>query len=234
MATLNKSTILTGLLVVMTIQVNPSAEDASASAATNQRIKHAKELMGSRFSNSMVQRVAQKSEKIGSVESFVYRETAIALPAKFKSRAKEIAKTILTESSRAGFDPLFLMAVIQNESSFKPEVRGTSGEIGLMQILPNTAKWAAKRARIAYHGDRTLRDPVQNIRIGTAYMLHLQNQFDSHSRLYLAAYNMGAKNVRRALANETWPAIYPQRVMKRYVGFYQNLDLHNGRTLASN
>jgi soluble lytic murein transglycosylase len=117
------------------------------------------------------------------------------------------------------------MAVITSESSFNPECRGGAGEIGLMQILPSTGKWMSKRAKVAWKGKKTLLDPVQNVRLGSAYLAWLRGRFDSHARLYLAAYNMGQKNVDRALSKRIWPKTYPTHVMGNYVKYYNELRL---------
>jgi soluble lytic murein transglycosylase-like protein len=59
-----------------------------------------------------------------------------------------------------------------------------------------------------------------NIRLGAAYLAQLRGEFNSHGRLYLAAYNMGSTNVQRALAKQIFPKEYPGRVMVRYMRFY--------------
>jgi soluble lytic murein transglycosylase len=92
-----------------------------------------------------------------------------------------------------------------------------------MQLLPSTGRWMAQKSGIRWTGKRTLEDPVANIRIGAAYLAYLRERFDSHGRLYLAAYNMGTTNVNRALARDVWPREYPSRVMQRYVRFYREL-----------
>ncbi|MGE0529281.1 MAG: lytic transglycosylase domain-containing protein, partial [Bdellovibrionales bacterium] len=53
---------------------------------------------------------------------------------------------------------------------------------------------------------------------------YLRSKFDSHARLYLAAYNMGQGNVGEALEKNVWPKDYPIHVMKFYVEFYSALD----------
>ena len=132
----------------------------------------------------------------------------------------------MQESFRYGFDPIFLMAVIQNESSFQPGIVGTSGEVGLMQITPVTAEWIADKYGLAYKGRHYLFDPVNNIRIGAAYLSFLREKFDFNSRLYLSAYNMGISNVNRALDRDVLPQEYASRVLKRYVNFYREIKEH--------
>ncbi len=184
------------------------------------RLAHAKELLGKYYAKSIV----KVGNGVEDLNAFVKERIEEVFDGPNEKHAKKIYGAILEESRKHGFDPIFLMAVIENESSFKIKARGTSGEIGLMQLMPDTGKWIAGKIGVAWHGEKTLEDPVLNIKIGAAYMAHLREKFDSHSRLYLAAYNMGQGNVHRALANQVWPKDYPIRVMQRYVRFYTELS----------
>ncbi|MCM0606164.1 MAG: lytic transglycosylase domain-containing protein [Xanthomonadaceae bacterium] len=196
------------------------------------RAKHAKELMGGRYRKSIV----KVTEKVGEMDDMVFDLVEKRLPEKYKSQSEAVAQTIIEQAQKYSFDPVFLMAVIANESSFNPEVVGTSGEIGLMQILPKTAKWFAKKADLGMGRitDKTLRNPVKNIQIGAAYMAYLRGEFDAHGQLYLAAYNMGKVNVKRALARSIMPKDYAGHVMNRYINFYTEIrTLHNDQMLAA-
>jgi soluble lytic murein transglycosylase len=183
------------------------------------RLSHAKELLGRAYRQS----VASLEEEERQYREFLLSRIQARLPAAYKRQARKIHKAILDESTKHGFDPAFLVAVIDNESSFNPLVRGTSGEIGLMQVLPSTAAWTAKRIGMNWKGKKTLEDPIANIQIGAAYLAHLRSEFDYHGRLYLSAYNMGTRNVRRALERRVMPKDYASRVMQRYLRFYEEL-----------
>ena len=93
-------------------------------------------------------------------------------------------------------DPALLAAVIYRESKFDPDARSSSGAIGLMQLLPDTAKG------IAVHtgGDKfvvdDLYDPEINVRYGSFYLRRLLRKYGDE-RLALAAYNAGQANVDR-------------------------------------
>jgi len=184
------------------------------------RLEHAKELLGSHYHRS----VARVSEKVIELDPFITILLQKSLKGKWKHRAKEIAHVIIQESDKYKFDPMFLLAVIGNESSFDPSVIGSAGEIGLMQILPTTGEWICKKFELKWHGKNTLKNPLDNIRIGAAYLSYLRETFKSKSQLYLAAYNMGSSNVLRAIENETPPKVYPTRVMRRYLQFYTLLQ----------
>lgn len=191
-----------------------------------QRVEHASELLGRHYKSSVV----RTTEEVRKIHGALYRWTREGLPKKYRRDYQTIAQTIIDEAYKHSLDPVLLAAVIMSESSFNPEASGTSGEIGLMQILPSTGKWMAEVAGLKWNGKKTLRDPVQNIRLGAAYIAWLREKFDSHARLYLAAYNMGQRNVRNALSRKVWPKEYPIRVMQNYVAYYSDLK---EKTLAS-
>jgi soluble lytic murein transglycosylase len=186
----------------------------------NIRVDHAKELLGKYYKTSIVRKTAHSDV---SVDDFVRRTVKKSLRGKWKHKADKVANIILEESHRQQFDPTFVMAVIQNESSFNTDATGTSGEVGLMQIMPATGEWLADKFNYKWTSKHDLQDPIYNIRLGTKFLAYLRNEFDSHSQLYLAAYNMGSGNVRKALRSKIWPKDYPIAVMKRYVRYHRNL-----------
>lgn len=216
-------TVLTSMLALLLTSPAFSAVPKKPRLSTVQRqtrIKHARELFGKRYSKS----IAATGEGVPKINGQIYRWTKEKLPKKFRSHYQKVAQTIIDESLKYEFDPVFLMSVIEGESSFRPDKVGGVGEIGLMQIRPTTAEWIAKREGLKWEGDKSLYDPSTNIRIGALYLSYLRDHFDSHARLYLAAYNMGQTNVANALDKNIWPKDYPIHVMKRYVQYYENMS----------
>ena len=183
------------------------------------RWTHAKELLGKHYKKSVV----KTGEGIANLDDFLYEWTHRALKGTWKKASRAVSQAIIRESEKYGFDPVFLLAVIKSESSFNPEAIGGVGEIGLMQVTPSTAKWIAEKSGLPWKGDKSLKNPVTNIQIGAAYLAHLREEFDGHSQLYLAAYNMGSGNVQKALDRQVWPKEYPVRVMQNYVKYYTEL-----------
>lgn len=190
-----------------------------ASVPKKVRVEHARELMGKFYDKSVV----KKGEKNSDVEKKIMTTVEAKLPKGYKSLSWAVTQTIIQESKKHQFDPYFVMAVIAGESSFNPRAVGPVGEIGLMQIRPETGEWMAGKIGVKWKGDRTLRNPVDNIKLGTAYLAWLREKFDKNGQLYLAAYNMGAKSVKRALGRNVQPKDYPKHVMKRYLAFYEEL-----------
>jgi soluble lytic murein transglycosylase len=184
------------------------------------RIKQIHELLGSQNQrNSFLNTQGLRLDE-GHLIPFVMN----ALPTKFKKDAEAITNQIIKSSLEHKLDPVFLISVIQTESSFNPSAKGTSGEIGLMQLLPKTAAWIAKKNNLKWIGPHQLKDPIKNIQIGATYLSYLRNKFESHARLYISAYNMGPRNVKKALKKSIWPKDYARRIMKNYKEFYSLLN----------
>jgi soluble lytic murein transglycosylase len=93
-------------------------------------------------------------------------------------------------------DPALVAAVIYQESKFKPNARSTSGAVGLMQLLPDTANGIALHTGGAAFRVDDLYDPEINVRYGSWYLRHLLRKYGDE-RTALAAYNAGQDNVDR-------------------------------------
>jgi soluble lytic murein transglycosylase len=91
-------------------------------------------------------------------------------------------------------DPALLAAVIYQESKFRPGVKSDSGAIGLMQLLPDTAKGIAVHTGGTRFRVRDLYNPELNVRYGSWYLRHLLDKYHDE-RAALAAYNAGQENV---------------------------------------
>jgi soluble lytic murein transglycosylase len=176
-----------------------------------------RELIGSDF----IRLSESGPRRVDQVNEFVAQYAANALKGEWKTQSRRVAHAIIDSGLRHGFDPLLLLAVIENESRFDPTVVGTHGEIGLMQLKPDTAEWIAKKARIHWAGPQSLRDPVANIRLGAAYLSMLRSKFGFDKDLYLAAYNMGVTHLHRLLSGNGHPQIYPQKTIEHYSRIYQ-------------
>jgi soluble lytic murein transglycosylase len=99
-------------------------------------------------------------------------------------------------------DPALLAAVIYRESKFDPDARSSSGAVGLMQLLPSTAKGIAVHTGGKKFVVTDLVDPEINIRYGSFYLRRLLRKYDDE-RLALAAYNAGQTNVDEWIAADS-------------------------------
>jgi soluble lytic murein transglycosylase len=91
-------------------------------------------------------------------------------------------------------DPALLAAVIYQESKFRSDARSDSGAIGLMQLLPDTAKGIALHTGGSAFRVDDLYNPEINVRYGAWYLRHLMDKYGDE-RTALAAYNAGQDNV---------------------------------------
>jgi len=109
------------------------------------------------------------------------------------------SKYILEYSQKYDVDPYLVMAIIKTESGFKENVRSNKNAVGLMQITPDTAEWAADKMGIYGFYENMLENPEFNIKMGCWYIRNLENEFDGNTDLVLAAYNGGRGNVEKWL-----------------------------------
>ena len=129
----------------------------------------------------------------------------------------KIAETILEESLQHSLDPMLVLAIITIESRFQHKAVSAEGARGLMQINPQIADSLAKEAEIAlWSGEKSLDDPVLNIKLGVFYLGHLKKTFRD-LKLALTAYNWGPTEVKNRLAEErTVPQDYAAKVLSAY------------------
>jgi soluble lytic murein transglycosylase len=106
-------------------------------------------------------------------------------------------------------DPALLAAVIYRESEFDADARSSSGAIGLMQLLPETAEGIAQYTGGSRFVVDDLYDPEINVRYGSFYLRRLLRKYDDE-RLALAAYNAGQANVDEWIAEGREEIPFPE------------------------
>jgi soluble lytic murein transglycosylase len=107
-------------------------------------------------------------------------------------------KVILAAARKYGVDPALVKAVVWRESWFDPRVTGTSGEVGLMQIMKDTASDWATAEKLSSFTHSQLYDPAKNAECGTWYLRRMLNRYrqtDNPVVYALAAYNAGPTRV---------------------------------------
>jgi len=108
--------------------------------------------------------------------------------------------------------PLLVKAIIQAESNFNPGAVSHRGAVGLMQVMPSTA-----RAMGVYE----YRDPQKNILAGVRYLKKLLDQFNDDEKLAIAAYNCGPEALKR-FKNQIPPFRETQSYVKRVMKYYNH------------
>ena len=104
------------------------------------------------------------------------------------SRGVDLDALVRREGERHGVDPDLIFAVIRQESAFDPYAVSVAGAVGLMQLMPETAK---------RFGVKDILDPAENVSGGVQYLRLLMERYEGDHRLALAAYNAGEGAVDR-------------------------------------
>ena len=138
---------------------------------------------------------------------------------------EKLADAVLTESSRGGLDPLFVLALVSVESRFRVTVESERGASGLMQLMPSTFAWIAGREPDIADDAQVMEDPVIDVRLAVRYFKWLEHRFHSRDEA-LMAYNAGPKRLQQYKRSGEIPDSlreYPRRVMKEYQRFVRIL-----------
>lgn len=102
-----------------------------------------------------------------------------------------ITFAVLQAAADYGLEPDLLLAIIRRESRFNPHTFGAAGEIGLMQILPATARFTARRLDWPQPTRDELYRIDVNLRYGSAHLAYLLDKYDGDEQAALTAYNAG-------------------------------------------
>ncbi|WP_414583737.1 transglycosylase SLT domain-containing protein [Scytonema sp. PCC 10023] len=113
-------------------------------------------------------------------------------------------------SEKRQLNPLLVTALIRQESRFETKIRSTAGATGLMQVMPDTAKWIAPQIKFDTK-KIDLQNPNNNIMLGTWYLDHTHQQYGNNSLLAIASYNAGPGNVSK------WLPILPKEDPDEFV-----------------
>lgn len=150
----------------------------------------------------------------------------------------QLVDLVYTNSKTYGYDPILVLAVMQVESVFKPYALGRyknlklSGALGLMQLMPETAREIARRLGIVITSDKDIFKPEINMVIGVAYLTKLISSFKSF-KLGLLAYNQGPGVVRERLtAKQPLSMEYYRRVLRSYYNLKKSAETRMADTLG--
>jgi soluble lytic murein transglycosylase len=120
------------------------------------------------------------------------------------------------------------LALTRQESAFNAAAVSSSGALGLMQLLPGTARDVATRLHVPFIQDKLTRDPAYNVQLGSQYLAEMLQRFGGSYELALAAYNAGPNRVARWLETMgdpragkidmvDWIELIPLRETRNYV-----------------
>ena len=103
---------------------------------------------------------------------------------------------VLAKAQSVGLDAAVLYGLIRQESRFIVDARSGVGAAGLMQLMPATARWTAKKIGLAYNNEM-ITDHDVNLQLGAAYLKRVLDEFGGSLAMAAAAYNAGPGRPRR-------------------------------------
>ncbi len=150
-------------------------------------------------------------------------EDSVALDQLISSRAgssllssyeiSELSHFLLSKSAQYQVSPVLVLSMIEVESRFQRAAVSPRGAVGMMQLMPDTARQMAEISGLTWTGPSMLEDPKSNIEFGLRYVSYLKSRFNEPEYV-LTAYNIGPSALRRKLeSGEELPREYYDRVM---------------------
>ena len=142
-------------------------------------------------------------------------------------------KDVSAKAGEIGLDPSYVYGLIRQESRFILDARSHVGASGLMQIMPATARWTARKIGLDYTQEM-ITDRDINLRLGTSYLKLVLDDFGGSQAMAAAAYNAGPSRPRRwregpALDAAVWAENIPFNETRDYV----KKVLHNATVYAA-
>lgn len=110
---------------------------------------------------------------------------------------RPFAEEVSEAATATGADPALVWGVMRAESGFNPKARSPVGAVGLMQLMPATARVVASRILEDPGPGRRVWNPRDNVLVGSAFLAELGRHFRGHLPLVLIAYNAGPGAARR-------------------------------------
>ena len=148
--------------------------------------------------------------------SEAYNNLEIRFPVAYQPEVNKYAEKV-------GLDTTWVYSLIRQESAFMPSAQSSVGAMGMMQIMPRTAKEISNSIGISTPSTREMLTAESNIRLGTVYMSQLLNEFKGNQILATAAYNAGPHRARAwqpkylPVSGDIWVETIPFNETRDYV-----------------
>ncbi len=152
---------------------------------------------------------------VNSAERSKVVDVSLRFPMPFKDM-------VLKRTKEISIDPAYVYGLIRQESRFVMDAKSNVGASGLMQIMPKTAAWTAKKIGLLNFKPESLATREVNIAIGTGYLKLVLDSFDGSMPMAAAAYNAGPSRVRRwqegsVVEGAIWAEFLPFNETRDYV-----------------
>lgn len=132
-------------------------------------------------------------------------------------------KQVLQNAKSNSIDPAWVFSILRQESAYMPDARSHAGALGLMQLMPRTARVEAKKLKLRLRNRNEILNVDKNIRLGTAHLKRVLASHNGNLPLATAAYNAGSYRVRSWLPSEgtlpsdVWIETVPFKETRNYV-----------------
>ena len=144
---------------------------------------------------------------------------------------RDVMKKVLKQKE---LDEALVYGLIRQESRFIAKAKSRTGAIGLMQLMPATARWVAKKSGMRNYRKRLVSQVNTNLMLGTYYLKHVLTLFDDQSLLASAAYNAGPSRAERWRGEESLEgAIYAETIPFKETRDYVKKVMSNSMYYAS-
>jgi len=132
------------------------------------------------------------------------------------------ATEITQAANSTGLDPALVFGLIRQETRFMPQIRSHVGAAGLMQLMPATARYMAKRVGLASYKPEQVTDTAVNLQLGSGYLKLVLDDLGGSQAMAAAAYNAGPGRPRRwrdgpVLETAAWAENVPFNETRDYV-----------------
>jgi len=144
-----------------------------------------------------------------------WNDLTIRFPIKHKKQVRQ-------QANKTDIDEAWIYAMMRQESAFMKDAQSPVGALGLMQLMPRTAKATAKKLNQKRPNKTELFKADRNIQLGTAYLNQVYNELEQNPVLAIAAYNAGPHRVKKWLPEidmeaDIWIEMIPFKETRQYV-----------------
>jgi soluble lytic murein transglycosylase len=147
---------------------------------------------GGRMTDRQMLAAAEFARRKGVIDRMISTSDRTREEFDFTQRFPAPYRELLEAHSRAvGLEPTWVYGLIRQESRFIEDIRSSAGAQGLMQLMPATARYVARKVGMNDFTPARVTDVDVNLRLGTSYLKMVLDDLDGHPALATAAYNAG-------------------------------------------